>query len=250
VHSAEFAGAVATHWVTPPPETTHHADRSLHLLAAVGLAAPGAAHTLSLHLGDSERRAADVLIEESGLPPEAPVAVLAPGASCSARRYPPGRFAAAAAMIASAGLPVRVTGPAAEAELVAAVVDGAAHPGVRALPPTSVPGFAALLGRASVAITNNSGGMHIADAVGTPVAVAHAGTDRYETVRPRSVPAEMLDRPVPCSPCRLLVCPYHQGCLDVAPRRLAEAALRLAAPRTDPLSRYRHHDQETPCPSH
>ena len=39
MHTREFGGAVATHWVTPPPDTTHHVDRSLHLLEAIGVPA-------------------------------------------------------------------------------------------------------------------------------------------------------------------------------------------------------------------
>ena len=47
----------------------------------------------------------------------------------------------------------------------------------------------------------------------------------------RGAPA-LLQVPVPCSPCRQLRCPFHLECLDVAPRRLAEAA--LAWPRRTP----------------
>jgi hypothetical protein len=48
-----------------------------------------------------------------------------------------------------------------------------------------------------------------------------------------------LQVPVPCSPCRQLACPFHLECLDVAPPRLARAALRLAqlpsdVPASDP----------------
>ena len=88
--------------------------------------------------------------------------------------------------------------------------------------------FTALAARAAVALTNNSGGLHLADAVGTPVVVTYAGTERLGDVAPRAVPSALLQVPVPCSPCRQLRCPFHLECLDVAPRRLAEAALRLA----------------------
>ena len=90
--------------------------------------------------------------------------------------------------------------------------------------------FTALVARAAVALTNNSGGLHLADAVGTPVVVTYAGTERLGDVAPRAVPSALLQVPVPCSPCRQLRCPFHLECLDVAPRRLAEAALRLATP--------------------
>ena len=157
-------------------------------------------------------------------------ALLVPGASCPSRRYPAARFGAAAAAIAAAGLPVLVAGTEAEADLVDEVVHAAGSPDVRALPATDLPVFTALVARAAVALTNNSGGLHLADAVGTPVVVTYAGTERLGDVAPRAVPSALLQVPVPCSPCRQLRCPFHLECLDVAPRRLAEAALRLATP--------------------
>ncbi|MHA6625091.1 glycosyltransferase family 9 protein [Pseudonocardia sichuanensis] len=226
VHSREFGGAVATHWVTPPPDTTHQVDRALHLLAAVGV--PDQGHETALRVPGAAAAAA------AGLAPHGPFAVLAPGASCASRRYPAERFGAAAARLARAGLPVRVAGPASEAELVAQVVAAADEPGVTPVPAVALPVFTALLARASVAVTNNSGGMHLADAVRTPVAVAYAGTERTGDLEPRSVPSALLGRSVPCSPCRQLQCPFHHECLDVPPGELAAAALALAVPGTVP----------------
>jgi ADP-heptose:LPS heptosyltransferase len=67
VHSTEFGGAVATHWVTPPPVGTHQVDRCLHLLAALGV--PPAGVELELAIPTSCRT------------PDGPFAVLAPGGS-------------------------------------------------------------------------------------------------------------------------------------------------------------------------
>jgi ADP-heptose:LPS heptosyltransferase len=225
VHSREFGGAVATHWVTPPPDTTHHVDRSLHLLAGIGV--PDRGRTPSLRVPDAAHA------EAAALTGDTRYALLVPGASCPSRRYPADRFGAAAAMVAADGLPVLVAGTAAEAGLVDEVVrsagpSGAGSPDVRALPAVDLPVFTALVARAAVALTNNSGGLHLADAVGTPVVVTYAGTERLGDVAPRSVPSALLQVPVPCSPCRQLACPFHLECLDVAPARLARAALRLA----------------------
>lgn len=226
VHSREFGGAVATHWVTPPPDTAHHVDRSLHLLAAIGV--PDRGIRPALTVPTTAFAEADRLLGAT-LPDRAQrFALLVPGASCPSRRFPAPRFGAAAAVIADADLPVLVSGTAGEADLVAEVVQAAASPAVRALPPTALPVFAALVARAAVAVANNSGGLHVADAVGTPVAATYAGTERLGDVAPRSVPAELLQVPVRCSPCRQLTCPFHLECLDVAPARVAAAALRLA----------------------
>jgi ADP-heptose:LPS heptosyltransferase len=221
VHSREFGGAVATHWVTPPPDTTHQVDRALHLLAAIGVPDRGRSPALRVSSGAEEAAAR--------LHPSGPFAVLAPGASCAARRYPAERFAIAAAQVAQAGLPVLVAGPEKETALVASVVEAAAHPGVEPVPPVPLPVFTGLLRHSAVAITNNSGGMHLADAVRTPVVVTFAGTELPGDLTPRSVPAALLDRQVPCSPCRQLNCPFGHECLDVPASDVAAAVLALAA---------------------
>lgn len=233
VQSREFGGAVATHWVSPPPDTTHQVDRDLHLLAAIGVPARGSRPSLSVP-ATADAAAARLL------GPTGPVALLVPGASCSARRYPADRFGHAAARIARGGLAVRVAGTAAEDALVGQVVAAArAHDAgadVAALPAVDVAGFVALVRRAAVAVTNNSAGMHVADAVGTPVAVTHGGTERVTDMRPRAVASVLLAAPVPCSPCRQLRCPYDHECLDVAPERVADAALALADPDRGPAA--------------
>jgi ADP-heptose:LPS heptosyltransferase len=238
VHSREFGGAVATHWVTPPPDGTHQVDRALHLLAAIGVPDRGRWTALTVP-ADARHRAADLAADLA----DRPFALLAPGASCSARRYPAERFGAAAAQLARAGLPVLVTGAEKEAELVARVVAAAAHPDVRPVPPVPLAVCTALIDRAAVAVTNNSGGMHLADAVRTPVAVAYAGTETPDELRPRSTAAALLGRAVPCSPCRQLRCPYGHECLDVPPGTVAAAALDLARHATAT------HDlpEEDPC---
>jgi ADP-heptose:LPS heptosyltransferase len=91
-----------------------------------------------------------------------------------------------------------------------------------------VPALAAALAGARVVVCNNSGGAHLADAVGVPAVVLFAGTEQPEQFRPRAVPAAVLTVPTPCAPCRQLRCPYGLECLDLAPERVAREALRLA----------------------
>jgi ADP-heptose:LPS heptosyltransferase len=56
-------------------------------------------------------------------------------------------------------------------------------------------------------ITNDSGSMHIANAVGTPVVALFGPTDPRRTA-PTGAPATVLRHHLPCSPCFRPTCPY------------------------------------------
>ncbi len=216
--SKEFGGAALTHWVPAPPDEGHQVDRMLAILRGVGVLTEDA--TLHARV-------------DRGLPTEVatrigdrPYAVVAPGASCPSRRYPAGRFASTGRALAAGGLRVVVSGTAKEADLVAEAARGVPDAVVLA-GDLDLAGLAALLAGAEVVVTNNSGGVHLADAVGTPVVDLFAGTETVGQYAPRSVPATVLTRPTTCAPCRQLVCPFDQECLDIAPSEVADAARRL-----------------------
>lgn len=228
--SREFGGSLLSHWVAPPDDAVHQVDRALHLVGAVGARSAGDDLRLEVPVPASdEARAA---LDGAGLAPEGPYALLAPGASCPSRRYPAGRYAAAAAELARDGLPVVVVGSEREAPLVDEIVSEAGTAGVVGLAgPVGVPGLAALVDGAAVAVTNNSGGMHLADAVRTPLVALFAGTELESQFAPRSTPTTLFRVPTDCSPCRAFACPYSLECLDVPPGDVAAAALELAGRR-------------------
>jgi ADP-heptose:LPS heptosyltransferase len=228
--SKEFGGSLLSHWVTPPPDELHQVDRCLHLLAALGV--PGAGHHLELNVPEAAREQARDVLARLGLRADGRFAMLAPGASCPARRYPAERFGRAAAEIAAAGLPVVVTGSEREAALVEQVVAAAGRTGVVPAVGLEVPAFVALTAAAAVAVVNDSGGLHVADAVGTPVVCAFSGTELESQLRPRTAPSVLLRIPTACSPCHQFRCPYALECLDIGPDRLSSAAVELAGIRS------------------
>ena len=208
--SKEFGGDALTHWVPAPPDEGHQVDRALAVLAAVGV--PDRGTDLAVRAPD----AAD---------PQAPAGryvVVAPGASCPSRRWPPERFAEVGRELAARGWTVVVTGTAKEAELVERAA--ADVPGARRLVGTlDLAGLAALMAGADAVVVNNSGGAHLADALGTPIVELFAGTEEVGQYAPRTAPAVVLTRPVSCAPCRQLTCPFGQECLDVAPAEVVAA---------------------------
>jgi ADP-heptose:LPS heptosyltransferase len=96
-------------------------------------------------------------------------AVIHPGAASGSRRWPAARFAEVARTLADWGVPVVVSGNAAERSLAAQVVRAAGLGGKSLLAGrTSLSELAALVAGASLVISNDTGVAHLAVAFGTP----------------------------------------------------------------------------------
>lgn len=102
------------------------------------------------------------------LPPlDGPLAVLNPGAGDPRRRWPGERFAVVGDALARAGATVVVQGSADERALTAAVVEKMRMPALDAGGRLALGGLAALLARARLVVSNDSGPLHLAQAVGS-----------------------------------------------------------------------------------
>lgn len=139
----------------------------------------------------SEEMREKTLVKFLGEVPSQPVVAMIPGAARGdSKRWP--HFAEAAKRLWEERPEVRlvVLGTAAEAGLckeVAETVNGAAkergeaEAAVSVAGTTSLPEFATLLAAASLVVCNDSGGMHLASAVGTPVVAVFGLTDWKRT---------------------------------------------------------------------
>ena len=88
--------------------------------------------------------------------------------------------------------------------------------------------FCALIERADLTITNNTGTMHVSAAVKTPVVALFALTNPPEQWGPWRVPHRQLYHEVSCRICYKRACPYNHECLTlVSPEAVVEAAREL-----------------------
>lgn len=225
--SKEFGGSILSMWVKPLPDDAHQVDRNLFLLESAGFTTCG--YHLELSIPDDIQNQSDRLLGSVGIGPDEPFIVLAPGASCPARRYDPVRYAAVARMlVAETGLPIVVVGSDRETELVEPILaDTQRHAIVSLVGKTSVPQLAGAIRRASLAIVNDSGPMHLADAFLRPMVILYSGTELEGQWRPRSSPTKLLRRPTDCSPCYGFHCPYDMECLDIPAVEVVSEALEL-----------------------
>ena len=93
---------------------------------------------------------------------------------------------------------------------------------------TTLEQLAAVLSLARVCVSNDSGAMHLAAAVGTPLAALFGPTNEHETRPLAHAPTELLIEPVACRPCMLRECPIDHPCMrDLTPARVLTSVTRL-----------------------
>ncbi len=242
--------AAAVVWAAGVPERIGYArdGRSLLLTRAIEVPKPGA-HERFYYL-ELLRRAGiiDAIPESDAIrldgAPAARVAGLArfhekgmgeiivgvsPGAAYgSAKRWLPERFAAAASEVArELGAQVAVFGSAAERDVCEEVARGVTVPVHNFAGETSLGEYIELAAACSVYLTNDSGPMHIASALGLPT-VAIFGATNHVTTGPTGPLARVVRENVECSPCLLRECPIDHRCMTrVEASRVALVALEL-----------------------
>jgi heptosyltransferase-2 len=92
---------------------------------------------------------------------------------------------------------------------------------------TTLPELVGVLACLGGFVTNDSGPMHLAAALGVPQVAVFGSTDWRETA-PFSERATVVREPVPCAPCMLRECPIDHRCMrGVGVERVTEAALEL-----------------------
>jgi lipopolysaccharide heptosyltransferase II len=227
-HCRENPYHLLTDWVaeTDPREPVRHeVRRQLDLVAAVGASVDD--ERLSFRVTAEDRLRGCMKLAEAGIDPERPWLVVHPGATAASRRYSPQRFGRAAAKLSVLfGCAVVVTGDAGERELAESVRREAGSAARSLAGALSLSEFAAVISLAPLLISGNTGAVHIAAAVGTPVVDLYALTNPQHT--PWLVPHRVLSKDVPCKNCYKSVCPHgHHACLDVGVDEVVAAACEL-----------------------
>ncbi|GAA5512849.1 hypothetical protein Dcar01_01573 [Deinococcus carri] len=228
-HCRENPYQLLTDWVRetePEGGIRHEVQRQLDLVGAVGAVTPDE----RLSLGFSTEAAARVTERLTGLDMARPWAVIHPGATAASRRYPPEYFAEVARQLAERGLTLLFTGDNGERELIAGIQRMAGGVGQSLAGELGLEELAALIARAPLLISNNTGPAHMAAALGTPVVDLYALTNPQHT--PWQVPSRVLSHDVECRWCYSSVCRTgHHLCLrGVPPGEVVAAALDLLTP--------------------
>jgi heptosyltransferase-2 len=172
------------------------------------------------------REAGKAYLQSLGI--DGPAVGVSPGAAYgNAKRWLPERFAEAAARL---GMPVLIFGSQSERALcgeVAAWLAQAKVPSHNLAGETSLREFIDLAAACHVFLTNDSGAMHVAGALGVPTVTVFGATDETGT-GPTGPLARIVREHVECSPCMLRECPIDHRCMTrVTSEQVAKVALEL-----------------------
>ncbi len=194
----------------------HAVENHLEAVAPLGIDPRTADRRLELFPGPGAARWASELLEREGLTGRT-LAALNPGASHPVNRWPAGNFATLAGRLhAELGMAVILVGGPQDRELADAVVDQTCVPVVDLAGRASLLQTGALLARCAVAVSGDTGPMHMATAVGTKVVALFGAADPDRTGPVGAGHQVIASRELECVPCRCRACrhtPYLE-CMD------------------------------------
>lgn len=154
------------------------------------------------------------LLIELGLNTDRPTIAFMPGAEYGpAKQWPPEYYAQLAARLAQSGHQVWVMGSAKESALGESIRAASGNTATNLCGRTQLVDTVDLLSLCARAVSNDSGLMHVAAAVGVPL-VAIYGSSTPEYTPPLTAAADILYLRLDCSPCFERTCPLgHYNCL-------------------------------------
>ncbi len=215
----EGAWLAYTHRIPIPTLEVHAIDRYLWLGDLLGLHAWSSRANAPPRAPRRIERAGQ-LLHECGIG-EAPFALISPSTLWETKHWRADGFAEVARALSAEGLAVVLVGGPGDRELSRRVQ--AACPQARDLTgQTSLGELAALVRRARICVSNDSGVAHLAVAAGVPLAAIYGPTNPV-TVGPYRRPEAVVRLDLPCSPCnfrKLVQCPHGHACMEQLPAAL------------------------------
>jgi heptosyltransferase-2 len=209
---------------TSPLEThRHHIQYYLSLISKLGLETEPA--QLDFPLTDEAMSQANALFQSISVDSNKPIIILSPGASYGpAKRWPAFFFSRLATLLQSNNnAEVLIIGSEADKEIARSIAAAMSKKPFDLTGQTTIPQLAGSIGQAALFITNDSGPMHLANALKVPVVAIFGPTDPRIT-GPFQKPSKVLKGQVPCWPCSYRECPFEHQCMtQISPEMVLEA---------------------------
>jgi heptosyltransferase-2 len=203
-----------TRSVPRPRGVVHQVDYYCELVRSLGIAVDDAVPRLSARPATLVR--ADSALLAGGWKPGEPLIGFAPGAAYgNAKRWPPDRVAAVIAAVAARGAVPVLLGAPADRDTRRAI-ESSLPPGTRVVDlvgRTDLATFIGVAARCAAFVSNDSGAMHVAAALGIPLTAIFGPTNERVTAPAGPGPRQVIVRDVFCRPCMLRECPIDHRCM-------------------------------------
>ena len=223
----ELSYLVLTERLRPYDPESHAVWRYLNLARSLGAPAAPPRFRLGLSL---PKDLSHLISPDSSQP----LAVLHPGARWPTKLWPAAHWARLGDWLArEKGCQVVITGSHGDLELVAEIVAQAQTSPLNLAARTSLAELAAVVQQAWVAVTADTGPMHLAAALGTPVAALFGPTAPWRT-GPFGEGHEVMRLTLPCSPCFQRHCPEPRCLMDLPVSKAQKAVEKILVRRNHP----------------
>jgi len=204
-----------TRGVGRPKGIVHQVEYYLALARGLDLEAPAAADAKpAIQPSPAARARATTLLTNAGIDPSATIVGFAPGAAYGqAKRWPPDRVARVIEALARDGVTAVLLGARADRE-TARAIESTLSPGTRVVDligRTSLRELVGVIARCAAFVSNDSGAMHVAAAVGVPLTAIFGPADERATAPAGA--SDVIVRDVFCRPCMLRECPIDHRCM-------------------------------------
>lgn len=191
----------------PGEQRVHAAENFLQTLSPLGIHGP--AGTIDLPVRREAAATADMFLAEKGISGVTPVIALncSVGAARPSRNWFPERFSGLAdRLIRETGSAIIFIGGREDRDLVKTVLSGMREKAISAAGEFSLAETAAVLARCRCLVSSDTGPLHLATAVGTPVVGLYGSTDPLRT-GPVGARHVVLRKDLSCVPCEKKICP-------------------------------------------
>jgi lipopolysaccharide heptosyltransferase II len=213
-------GWLLTRGVRRPRGRVHHIEYYQALVRGLGILPPegGSQQWGAPRLAARPQTLdkAETLLREHGAPAGATLVGFAPGAAYGhAKRWPPDRVAAVIARLRERGVTAVLVGAAADRDTARAIESSlpAGTAVVDLVGRTTLRQLVGVIARCAAFVSNDSGAMHVAAALGVPLTAIFGPTDERVTSPGARRQADIIVRDVFCRPCLLRECPIDHRCM-------------------------------------
>ena len=227
-----WRGRYYTEVIEPVSGVRHRIDRDLEALKPLSIQA--GSKDPQLWLTPEEEKSADQLLDQLGVQQSQPMVILQPGARYWFKAWPPERFAELADRLTSGyHCQALIGGSDQDIDLAQQIRQMATSKPIIMAGRTTIKQFAAIAKKSALFVGSDSGAMHVATTVGTPV-VALFGPSSPREWGPRGGPAETIYKDVDCRSCFHPTCHRgEQNCMKLisVEEVMAAAGRMLGQPR-------------------